>query len=90
VPTAHLIDLLKEFFWPVSGLTTCLRLHSPSHLLTVALNTVQLFTVAGAALEYHQIPVYLQLSAAPEKAAPRWSRVQFSPRSEKVNSNPDG
>jgi len=49
--------MVKGFFRPVSGLTTCLRLHSPSHLATVAVNAVQLFTVAGAALDLHQIPV---------------------------------
>src|SRR5690606_12064209 len=89
VPTAHLFKL-KDSFRPVSGLTTCFRLHPPSHPVTVALSTAQLFTVAGAALDLHQIPVYLQLLCSTRKSGSIWSRVQFTPSRQNVNRWLDG
>ena len=58
--------------------------------MTVALITVQLFTVAGAALDLHQIPVYLQLLCSTRKSGSIWSRVQFTPSRQNVNRWLDG
>src|SRR5690606_18028577 len=62
----------------------------PSQPVTVALSTAQLFTVAGAALDLHQIPVYLQLLCSTRKSGSIWSRVQFTPSRQNVNRWLDG